>query len=87
LASTNVEAASVAGEGTTPASEELLPAGTINFPATDLNQVLVIFQALADRTLLQAPALPRHAISFYTQTPVTRGEAIQSQKPNPTHSS
>ena len=38
-------------------SEELVPAGSINFPATDLNQVLQIYAELVGRTVLRPTSL------------------------------
>lgn len=58
--------------------EETLPAGTINFPATDLNQVLQIYSELVGRTVLRPTALPAPTITLKTQTPLTRREAIQA---------
>jgi general secretion pathway protein D len=59
-------------------SEETLPAGTINFPATDLNQVLQIYSELVGRTVLRPTTLPAPTITLKTQTPLTRREAIQA---------
>jgi len=64
--------------GTNAVSEEVLPAGTINFPATDLNQVLQIYSELVGRTVLRPTSLPAPTISLKTQTPLTRHEAIQA---------
>jgi len=58
--------------------DELLPAGTINFPATDLNQVLQIYAELVGRTVLRPTSLPAPTITLKTQTPLTRREAIQA---------
>ncbi|HWQ91264.1 MAG TPA: secretin N-terminal domain-containing protein, partial [Clostridia bacterium] len=58
--------------------EELLPAGTINFPATDLNQVLQIYAELVNRTILRPTTLPAPTITLKTQTPLTRAEARQA---------
>ncbi len=68
--------ASSATSAPAPAPDELLPAGVINFPNTDLNQVLQIFQELANRTLIRPFTLPAPAISFRTYTPLSRSEAI-----------
>ncbi len=48
----------------------------LNFPRTDLNQVLSIFQELAGMTLVHPPVLPASSIALYTATPLTRAEAI-----------
>ncbi len=60
------------------APEETLPAGTINFPATDLNEVLKIYGELVNRTILRPTTLPAPTITLKTQTPLTRKEAIQA---------
>lgn len=65
--------------GTTNAPpEEMLPAGVINFPATDLNQVLQIYAELVNRTILRPTSLPAPTISLKTQTPLTRKEAKEA---------
>ena len=64
--------------GTNAAADEVLPAGTINFPATDLNQVLQIYSELVGRTVLRPTSLPAPTITLKTQTPLTRREAIQA---------
>jgi general secretion pathway protein D len=66
-----------AGSTNTP-PEDTLPAGTINFPATDLNQVLQIYAELVGRTVLRPTTLPAPTITLKTQTPLTRREAIQA---------
>jgi general secretion pathway protein D len=58
--------------------DELLPAGVINFPATDLNQVLKIYAELVNRTVLRPTALPAPTITLVTQTPLTKREAKQA---------
>ena len=60
------------------ANEELIPAGTINFPATDLNQVLQIYSELVNRTVLRPANLPAPLITLKTQTPLTKKEAIEA---------
>ena len=67
-----------ATSGTNTSPEETLPAGTINFPATDLNQVLQIYSELVGRTVLRPTTLPAPTITLKTQTPLTRHEAIQA---------
>ena len=64
--------------GTNMSPDETLPAGTINFPATDLNQVLQIYAELVGRTVLRPTALPAPTITLKTQTPLTRHEAVQA---------
>ncbi len=58
--------------------EEIIQAGVINFPATDLNQVLTIYAELVNRTVLRPSALPAQTITLKTQTPLTKREAVQA---------
>lgn len=57
--------------------EEMLPQGLIDFEGADVNQVLVIYAKLVNRTILRA-ALPDAKIVLKTQTPLTKAEAIQA---------
>ncbi len=57
-------------------AEQVLGLGTINFPGTDVNQVLTIYQELANRTLLRPATLPAPIISFQNRTPLTLVEAL-----------
>jgi general secretion pathway protein D len=79
---TNIMAGQIAIKpppGTTNApGEEVLPAGVINFPATDLPQVLKIYAELVNRTVLRPTTLPAPTITLVTQTPLTRREAIEA---------
>jgi general secretion pathway protein D len=75
---TDLTATAVPGATTNTLPDETLPAGTINFPATDLNQVLQIYAELVGRTVLRPTALPAPTITLKTQTPLTRHEAIQA---------
>jgi len=50
--------------------------GTINFPNTDLNQVLTIYAELTDRTIIRPATLPAPTVSFKNYTALTREEAI-----------
>lgn len=61
-------------------AEEMLPAGVIDFPATDLNQVLDIYAKLVGRTILRPTTLPAPTITLKTETPLTRSEAIDAFK-------
>lgn len=70
------ELATTIAETRGKASEESLPAGTINFPGTDVNQVLMIYQELVNRSLLHPATLPAPAITFRSYTPWTFEEAI-----------
>jgi general secretion pathway protein D len=63
---------------TNVSADDMLPAGTINFPATDLNQVLKIYAELVGRTVLRPTTLPAPTITLITQTPLSRREAIQA---------
>lgn len=65
-------------QSTNTSPEETLPAGVINFPATDLNQVLQIYAELVGRTVLRPTTLPAPTITLKTQTPLTKHEAIQA---------
>ena len=64
--------------GTNGPPEETLAAGMISFPATDLNQVLEVYAQLVGRTVLRPTTLPAPTITLRTQTPLTRGEAIEA---------
>jgi general secretion pathway protein D len=75
---TDLTAVEARPPGTNATPEETLPAGTINFPATDLNQVLQIYAELVGRTVLRPTTLPAPTITLKTQTPLTRREAIQA---------
>ena len=77
-AQSNATATTAFRPGTNAVPEETLPAGTINFPATDLNQVLQIYAELVGRTVLRPSSLPAPQITLKTQTPLTRHEAIQA---------
>jgi general secretion pathway protein D len=76
--SPDLSGAAAAGASTNTLPEDTLPAGTINFPATDLNQVLQIYSELVGRTVLRPTTLPAPTITLKTQTPLTRHEAIQA---------
>jgi general secretion pathway protein D len=76
--STDTTTAIAPGATTNTITDDTLPAGTINFPATDLNQVLQIYAELVGRTVLRPTSLPAPTITLKTQTPLTRHEAIQA---------
>jgi general secretion pathway protein D len=59
-------------------AEPIIPAGQINFPAVDINQVLEVYAELVGRTVLRPSALPGGVITLKTQTPLTKTEAIQA---------
>lgn len=58
--------------------DQTVAAGEINFPATDLNQVLQIYAELVNRTVLRPTTLPAPTITLRTQTPLTKREAVQA---------
>jgi hypothetical protein len=57
-------------------NQQLVPAGAVNFPGTDLNQVLSIYCELKDRTILRTRFLPSPSIRFKNQCPLTREELV-----------
>jgi general secretion pathway protein D len=61
----------------TPAPEEMIPAGNINFQGVDVSQVLEVYAKLVGRTLLRA-SLPSASIVLKTETPLTKSEAIEA---------
>ena len=58
--------------------DDVLPAGTIQFQATPLEQVLEIYAKLVNRTILRPATLPAAAITIKTQTELTKSEALQA---------
>jgi general secretion pathway protein D len=76
--STDLTATAPSAAGTNTTSDEIYPAGMINFPATDLNQVLQVYGELVGRTVLRPTSLPAPTITLKTQTPLTKREAIQA---------
>jgi len=58
--------------------DDILPAGTIQFQATPLEQVLEIYAKLVNRTILRPATLPAAAITIKTQTELTKTEALQA---------
>ena len=56
--------------------QETMPAGMIDFRKADFNQVLLLYQELANRTVLRAARFPTSNISFRSYTPLTRTEVI-----------
>ncbi len=57
------------------AAGEIIPAGTINFPSTDLEQVLQIYAELRNRTLLRPAQLPASIVQFKTVCALNKKEA------------
>jgi hypothetical protein len=55
-------------------NQQLMPAGMVNFPGTDLGQVLSIYSELKNRTVLRTRLLPSPSIRFKNQCPLTREE-------------
>ncbi len=70
--------ASVTAPAAPAVPEEIIPAGTINFPAADLKEVLKIYSELVNRTILQPANLGSPQITLKTQTPLTKKEALQA---------
>ena len=58
--------------------DDVLPAGTIQFQATPLEQVLEIYAKLVNRTILRPATLPAATITIKTQTELTKSEALQA---------
>lgn len=56
-------------------NEQILQAGMINFPGTDLNQVLMIYAELRNRTILRPGWLPASIVSFKNTCPMSKEEA------------
>ena len=73
-AATNVGAAKLLAAN----ADDILPAGTIQFQATPLEQVLEIYAKLVNRTILRPASLPAAAITIKTQTELTKSEALQA---------
>jgi general secretion pathway protein D len=60
------------------APEPVIPAGEINFPGVDINQFLLFYGQLVGRTVLRPTAMPAGLITFKTETPLTKSEAIHA---------
>ena len=58
------------------ATTEVFPPGLLKFSEADVRAVLDIYQELTGRTLLISPNIPPAKLSFKTQTPLNRSEAI-----------
>lgn len=58
------------------AAEEIIPAGTVSFQATSLEQVLEIYAALTKTSLIRPTHLPAAAIFFNNSQPLTKAELI-----------
>ncbi|RME92103.1 MAG: hypothetical protein D6766_10635, partial [Verrucomicrobia bacterium] len=56
----------------------VLPAGTLQFQAAPLEQVLTFYAELSGRTILRPSALPDTPITLKTQTDLTVAEAIEA---------
>ncbi|HXC36157.1 MAG TPA: secretin N-terminal domain-containing protein [Candidatus Acidoferrales bacterium] len=56
---------------------EIIPPGLIDFQGVDVSQVLEVYAQLERKTLLRA-GLPNAQIVLKTETPLTKGEAIQA---------
>lgn len=58
--------------------DQIIPAGQIKFEEADLGQVLTVYQDLTGWTVLRPSSLPQATVTIYTQTDLTRKEAIQA---------
>jgi type II secretory pathway component GspD/PulD (secretin) len=58
--------------------DRVLPAGTVWFQASPLEQVLTFYAELSGRTILRPSALPDTAITLKTQTELTTREALEA---------
>jgi general secretion pathway protein D len=56
----------------------MIPPGTINFRAVDLNDVLTLYAELVGKTILRPTSLPAVVVTLKTQTPLTKPEAVQA---------
>jgi hypothetical protein len=57
-------------------TKEMIPAGAVNFPGTDLTQVLNVYAELKNRTILRPRFLPSPSVRFKNQCPLTREELV-----------
>ena len=57
-------------------NQQLMPAGAVNFPGTELSQVLDIYAELQKRTLLGPRFLPPQVVRFKNQCPLTWEESV-----------
>ncbi len=60
----------------TQAADIVVPPGLIKFIAADLPHVLEFYSQLSGRTVLRPANLPAAKITFHSQTPLSRDEAI-----------
>jgi type II secretory pathway component GspD/PulD (secretin) len=56
----------------------VVPAGMLKFVDADVEMVLNIYQELSGRTVIRAVPLPHGKVTFQTQTPLSRVEALQA---------
>src|SRR5262249_33613083 len=56
--------------------QEPLPAGTIDLRSADLNQVLNLYEMLANRNILRGPQLSSSGFNLHTQTPLPKSDAV-----------
>jgi general secretion pathway protein D len=64
--------------GTNAPPEELIPAGMIDLRGADLNQVLLLYADLVNKTILRAANLGEPKFNLTTKTPLTKTEARQA---------
>jgi len=62
---------------TNASTEEVVPAGAINFPAVDINEVMKIYAEYVNRTILRPTTLPG-IITLKNQTALTKREVVQA---------
>lgn len=70
----SIPAGDKAPTGGAPA--EPLPPGLIRFSEAAMDQVLDVYQELAERTVVAAPGLPPARVTLVSQSPMTRPEAV-----------
>ncbi|HEV2436109.1 MAG TPA: secretin N-terminal domain-containing protein [Verrucomicrobiae bacterium] len=77
LPSTPAASRPVVSPAPAAASEQMVPAGDINFQGVEVDQVLDVYARYVGRTLLRA-GLPQAKIVLYTETPLTKDEVVQA---------
>lgn len=72
----SLAASPLPGSGDQVVGQEAIPPGTIDFRGADLEQFLVLYGTLANRTLLRSSQISSSFFKFRTQTPLTKTGAI-----------
>jgi hypothetical protein len=57
-------------------NQDVFPAGAINFPATDVEQVLQVYAELAHRTVLRRGVIPPYTVRLVTTCALNRAEVV-----------